>query len=860
MELTTSARLGQLILECRPDPTLLLGAGASLKSGVPLAGDIAELAARHAYCRELGFDENDQSMRRSDWHAWLTGQRWFDASVAITDQYARVVERLLRPRAERREFFLRIISPTVPRSPGYDALAELAGLGLLQSILTPNFDRLIHDACRSKTRPRRVEWIQSPDQADLISTSPPEPQVIHLHGSVEHYNDQNLEEETQSLDPRLKDRLLPLLRDHSLIVIGYRGAEPSIMHDLLMPTAASSGNFRHGIYWCTLDARPTTLHPLVRELAEEIRSNFALVEIEGFDQVLLEWREMAAAARVLPPPVIARHEAAAPDLEKGKATLDDFDWPLVSRTLEEYAQKLGLEWVPASGRPALEARLVALELAVDTDDGLVPTRGGELLFSRSARCRLEIKIANDPLPHTIEGNVLSVLERALDALADFNEPFTLKGQDSQVVRPYPPLALKELMVNALVHRDHANALPVEVEVRADEITITNPGGLFGLEPSQLGQPGQKAYRNPLLADICYGTGLMDKRGSGLVDVLRWSRENGGAATFAAGDEDEIFTATLTSRPERPDPATGTATPEQNLESFTSNILPLRIIGEDVHLAPTRFARREDVFAAFPGTSFPPFAIEGALVTLSDLADRSNPLRDAVEAEPEPHRLEEFFADEDRRRILVQLLNRSLNTHARSRGLRAAPRQRFYFPGSELGARVVNYRARLRKASRTVARPVLRKGSADVRFWEHECVHYQFKQFEDEWALTLVPSWLFTKDGRGELLGGPGVARLANRRSARDFNTHVTNDLVFWTRALIGDADDVLLDDHTNRIAIAGRPLSLDLIPAPPAPGLDEQGDERETIETVLEEVAAALDASEESDAEHPADGERGEAA
>src|SRR5207253_2180282 len=115
--------------------------------------------------------------------------------------------------AERREFFLRIISPTVPRSAGYDALAELAGLQLLRSILTVNFDRLIYDACRSKTRPRRVEWVQSPDQADVISTSPSEPQVIHLHGSVEHYNDQNLEEETQKIDPRLKDRLLPLLRD-----------------------------------------------------------------------------------------------------------------------------------------------------------------------------------------------------------------------------------------------------------------------------------------------------------------------------------------------------------------------------------------------------------------------------------------------------------------------------------------------------------------------------------------------------------------------------------------------------------------------------------------------------------------------
>jgi len=45
---------------------------------------------------------------------------------------------------------------------------------------------------------------------------------------------------------------VPLLESTPLIVIGYRGAEPSIMESLL--GAASGVKFRHGIYWCVRNA------------------------------------------------------------------------------------------------------------------------------------------------------------------------------------------------------------------------------------------------------------------------------------------------------------------------------------------------------------------------------------------------------------------------------------------------------------------------------------------------------------------------------------------------------------------------------------------------------------------------------
>ena len=58
-------------------------------------------------------------------------------------------------------------------------------------------------------------------------------QIVYLHGAVEFDRDKNLIEETQRLDEKVVRRVSPILRDSPLIVIGYRGAEPSIMHHLL---------------------------------------------------------------------------------------------------------------------------------------------------------------------------------------------------------------------------------------------------------------------------------------------------------------------------------------------------------------------------------------------------------------------------------------------------------------------------------------------------------------------------------------------------------------------------------------------------------------------------------------------------
>jgi ATP-dependent DNA helicase RecG len=55
---------------------------------------------------------------------------------------------------------------------------------------------------------------------------------------------------------------------------------------------------------------------------------------------------------------------------------------------------------------------------------------------------------------------------------------------------YPLVAFRELIANALIHRDldgWSAGLAIEVRLRRDRLVITNPGGLYGITVDQLGR-------------------------------------------------------------------------------------------------------------------------------------------------------------------------------------------------------------------------------------------------------------------------------------------------------------------------------------------------------------------------------------
>jgi hypothetical protein len=148
------------------------------------------------------------------------------------------------------------------------------------------------------------------------------------------------------------------------------------------------------------------------------------------------------------------------------------------------------------------------------------------------------------------------------------------------VNAYNAIAVKEMIVNAIVHRDYERNEPVEVLVESKCITVTSPGGLIAEIAAQVGeQPFQQAiaehrgsikgYRNPAISDLFYGGGQMDRRGSGLSDMVVLTANNNGAVTFGPEVDNQQFTVTMEARPEAVDEITNTALPitEETLEAL-----------------------------------------------------------------------------------------------------------------------------------------------------------------------------------------------------------------------------------------------------------------------------------------------------
>ncbi|MBI1335895.1 MAG: DUF4062 domain-containing protein [Phycisphaera sp.] len=90
----------------------------------------------------------------------------------------------------------------------------------------------------------------------------------------------------------------------------------------------------------------------------------------------------------------------------------------------------------------------------------------------------------------------------------------------------PMEAIREIIVNAVAHRDYTSNASVQVSVFADRIEVWNPGSLpRGLRPDDLTKPHSSEPANPLIARPLYLAHYIESLGTGTLDVIRHCRES-----------------------------------------------------------------------------------------------------------------------------------------------------------------------------------------------------------------------------------------------------------------------------------------------------------------------------------------------
>jgi ATP-dependent DNA helicase RecG len=119
--------------------------------------------------------------------------------------------------------------------------------------------------------------------------------------------------------------------------------------------------------------------------------------------------------------------------------------------------------------------------------------------------------------------IQSTLYETVEAVMNFllshmKVAFEFTGEVERVeIFEYPKKALREIILNAIVHRDYTSPIDIQIKMFDNSITVFNPGKLYGdLTIAELQTDYyQSRARNKLTTEAFYLTGDIEKYGSGI---------------------------------------------------------------------------------------------------------------------------------------------------------------------------------------------------------------------------------------------------------------------------------------------------------------------------------------------------------
>lgn len=153
------------------------------------------------------------------------------------------------------------------------------------------------------------------------------------------------------------------------------------------------------------------------------------------------------------------------------------------------------------------------------------------------RFKDDITIVDDKI---LKGNLFAQLESAVQLFRTYlqvryefegksREDEPLSAMQRKEIWDYPIEALREAVINALIHRDYfQTGSEIQIRVYDDRILITNPGTLpNGITVDDLKREGHRSMpRNTLLAQVFYYGELLEKWGTGTSRMIALCRKHG----------------------------------------------------------------------------------------------------------------------------------------------------------------------------------------------------------------------------------------------------------------------------------------------------------------------------------------------
>lgn len=169
--------------------------------------------------------------------------------------------------------------------------------------------------------------------------------------------------------------------------------------------------------------------------------------------------------------------------------------------------------------------------------------GHYVQFVRYAGTTKATEIINE---REFKGGLFSMLPRLESFVGDaivMQRPVPVSIFREKTQTNYPKLALRELLMNACMHRDYQSNTPIRLYQFEDRIEIMNAGGLYG-EARPENFPNVNAYRNPVVAEAMKNMKYVNKFNRGVGSVQEYLRANGSEEAKFSIDKLTVFEVTI----------------------------------------------------------------------------------------------------------------------------------------------------------------------------------------------------------------------------------------------------------------------------------------------------------------------------
>ncbi|TCO02184.1 ATP-binding protein [Natronoflexus pectinivorans] len=213
------------------------------------------------------------------------------------------------------------------------------------------------------------------------------------------------------------------------------------------------------------------------------------------------------------------------DVIENRATLDDID----PNAIEAFIKAA----VISKRMPFIESETnteVVLDNLLLRENGLIK-RSAIVLFGKNP-CKFYINAfvkigrfgkTDDDLifQEVVEGNAFQIADKTLEILDKkfLISPISYDGLHRIEKWEYPYKAVRETIINAIVHRDYFGA-PVQISVYDDKIMIWNEGKLpEGFSIEDLKKKHTSRPYNPTIASVFFKGGLIEAWGRGTINII-----------------------------------------------------------------------------------------------------------------------------------------------------------------------------------------------------------------------------------------------------------------------------------------------------------------------------------------------------